>query len=139
MTKKPYSEQSALVRNAFSAGHELVLRVGSSLPDVCVACGGRAWGNVEKKEFEAIAWWLLPSPFDIIQLLFGTRYVFTFPFCPNCSPENFQLKPVRLDSRLAVFTGASKQLLDLLPPMPPDVSAEKKNSWLQRHFRWLYS
>ena len=138
MTAKTYSEQSASVRNAYCAGHDLVLRVACSLPDVCVACGSPAWGNVEKKEFEPMGWWLLPTPFDIIRLLLSTRYVFAFPFCPNCGPEHFQLKPVRLDSHLAVFTGASKRLLDSLPPMPDDVAAEKNCSWFERHFRWLY-
>ena len=82
-----------------------------------------------------MGWWLLPTPFDFIRLLFGTRYVFAFPFCPNCAPEHFQLKPVRIDSQIAVFTGAPKRLLDSLPPMPPDIQAEKELSWLQRKFR----
>jgi len=137
VTAKIYSGQSASVQNAYRAGHELVLRLGCSLPDVCVGCGSPAWGNVEKKEFEPMGWELLPTPFDIIRLLLGTSYVFAFPFCPNCAPEHFQLKPVRLDSHMAVFTGASKRLLDSLPPMPPDIEAEKNCTWLQRKLRWL--
>jgi hypothetical protein len=136
VTEKAYNKQSATVRNAYRAGHELVLQFGGSLPDVCVACGSPAWGNVEKKEFPTTPlWWLLPTPFDIIGLIFGTRYVFDFPFCSNCSPELFQLKPTRLDSHLAVFVGASGRLLELLPSLPPDVAAEKNSTWLQRKFR----
>ena len=137
MSVKTYSEQSGSVRNAYCAGHELVLRFGCSLPDVCVGCGSRACGNVEKKEFEPRGWWLLPTPLDFMRLLFGTRYVFAFPFCPNCAPEHFQLEPVRLDSQLAVFTGAPKRLLESLPPMPPDIQAEKELSWFQRKFHWV--
>lgn len=36
----------------------------------------------------------LPTPLDIVGQLFGTRYVFGFPFCSNCAPEDFHLKPV---------------------------------------------
>lgn len=139
MSAKTYSEQSGSVRNAYCAGHELVLQFGCSLPDVCVACGGPARSNVEKKEFEPTGWWLLPSPVDFIRLWFGTSYVFQFPFCSNCEPKNFPLKPVRLDSRLAVFTGAPNRLLDSLPPIPPDIQAEKDLSWLQRKFSWLHN
>jgi hypothetical protein len=140
VTEKAYSEQSATVRNAYCAGHELVLQLACSLPDVCVACGSPAWGNVEKKEFPATPLgWLLPAPFDIIGLIFGTRYVFDFPFCSNCAPELFQLKPTRLDSHLAVFVGASGRFLELLPPLPPDVAAEMNSTSLQRKFRWLHS
>lgn len=135
MSTRTYSEQCASVRNAYRAGHELVLRLGCSLPDVCVGCGSPACGGVEKKEFEPMGWWRLPTPFDFIRLLFGTHYVFAFPFCPNCAPEHFQLEPVRLDSQLAVFTGAPKRLLDSLPPMPPEIQAEKELSWLQRKLR----
>jgi hypothetical protein len=93
-------------------------------------------GQCRKKEFPTTPlWWLLPTPFDIIGLIFGTRYVFDFPFCSNYSPELFQLKPTRLDSHLAVFVGASGRLLELLPSLPPDVAAEKNSTWLQRKFR----
>jgi hypothetical protein len=96
---------------------KLSSRFGRSLPDVSVACGSPAWANVEKKEWEPARWWLLPSPFDITRLWFGTTYIFQFPFCSNCEPENFHLKPARLDRRLAVFIGARKRLLDVLPPV----------------------
>jgi len=45
----------------------------------------------KRKNLKPVGWWLLPTPFDIIRLLFGTRYDFAFPFCLNCAPENFQL------------------------------------------------
>jgi hypothetical protein len=130
-----YSEQSSYVQNAYRTGDELVLQAGCSLPDLCVACGSPAWGNVEKRKFEPPGWWLLPWPFDIIRLWSGRNYLFSFPFCPNCGPEHFSLKPGRLDSQLAVFTGAPKRLLDALPPMPPEVEEEKNTSWIQRKFR----
>jgi hypothetical protein len=31
-----------------------------------------------------------------------------------------------------VFRGASQSLLNLLPPMPPDVATERSRGWLQR-------
>lgn len=141
MSRKVYCAQASFARNAYRAGNELVLCFNCSLPDVCVGCGSPACGNVETKEFERIEFWILPSPFDIIWLLLrawlGTTYVFAFPFCPNCAPEHFQLRRVRLDRELAVFTGAPKRLLDSLPALPPDVEAEKNSSWLRRKFRWM--
>jgi hypothetical protein len=143
MLEISYSEQSASVRSAYREGACLVLQIGSSLPDVCVACGNPAWGNVIHKEFDdRNLWWALPTPIDVIyaiaQSIFGKRYVFDFPFCPNCSPGRFQLTPTRLDRRLAVFVGTSQSLLDLLPPLSPDVAAENSRIWIERQFRWLY-
>jgi len=137
-----YSEQSASVRNVFRDGAYLVLGIGSSLPDICVACGNPAFGNVIHKEFDdRDLWWALPTPIDVIyviaQSIFGKRYVFDFPFCPNCPLGRFRLAPTRLDRHLAVFVRASQSLLNLLPPMPPDVAAERSRDWLQRKFRWL--
>jgi hypothetical protein len=49
---------------------------------------------------------------------------------------------VRLDTHLAIFmehiNGFPSTFLDSLPPIPPDVAAEKNRTWLQRTFRWLY-
>jgi hypothetical protein len=137
-----YSEQSASVRNVFRDGAYLVLEIGSSLPDICVACGNPAFGNVIHKEFDdRDLWWALPTPIDVIyviaQSIFGKRYVFDFPFCPNCPPGRLRLAPTRLDRHLAVFVRASQSLLNLLPPMPPDVAVERSRDWLQRKFRWL--
>jgi hypothetical protein len=47
------------------------------------------------------------------------------------------IRPIRLDEDLAVFRGASQSLLNLLPPMPPDVAAERSRGWLQRKFKCL--
>jgi hypothetical protein len=139
-----FSEQSGAVRNAYRDGASLVLQMGSSLPDVCVVCGNTAWGNVVHKGFgNRDLWWVLPPWIDftyfILQSALGTCYTFDFPFCPNCSPPLVQkLSPIRLDEHLAVFRGASQLLLNLLPPMPPDVAAERSRGWLQRKLRWLW-
>lgn len=142
MVEISFSEQGASVRNAFRDGAYLVLEIGSSLPDVCVACGNPARGNLIHKEFDdRDLWWVLPTPLDflyvILQSLFGKRYAFDFPFCPNCPPGNFQLTPTRVDTRLAVFARTSQSVLASLPTMPPDVASERSRDWLQRKFRWL--
>jgi len=142
MLEISYSEQSTSVRNTYRDDAYLVLQTGSSLPDVCVVCGNPARGNVIHKGFDdRDLWWVLPTPIDVIyvilQSLFGKRYVFDFPLCPECPPGCFQLAPTRLDRRLAVFVRAPQSLLSLLPPMPPDVAVERRRDWLQRKFRWL--
>jgi hypothetical protein len=142
MVEISYSAQSASVRNAYRDGAYLVLGTGSSLPDVCVACGNAASGNVIHKGFDDRDLWIvLPTPIDVIyaisESIFGKRYVFDFPFCPDCPPDRFQLAPTRLDRRLAVFVRASQSFLNLLPPMPHDVAAERSRDWLQRKLRWL--
>jgi hypothetical protein len=135
VSTKTYGEQCGSVRKAYRAGHEIVLEPGCSLPDICVGCGSPAFGNIVKREFEPVGWWLLPTPFDFLRLWFGTHYVFAFPFCPVCALEQFQLKPVRLDSRLAVFSGGPQRLFDALPSMPAGTQKEKERSWLRRTFR----
>lgn len=84
---------------------------------------------------------MLPPLTDLIyfflQSVFGTRYTFDFPLCRNCARPLTRIRPIRLDEQLAVFRGASQSLLDLLPPMPPDVAAERSRGWLQRKFKWL--
>ena len=146
MMEMPFSEQSGAVRNAYRDHACLVLQIGASLPDVCVACGNPAGGNVVHKRFgPPDLWWvMLPPLTDFIYFIFqtalGTRYTFDFPFCRSCNPPLVQLtriRPIRLDEQLAVFRGASPSLLNLLPPMPPDVAAERNRGWLQRNFKWL--
>lgn len=144
MSEFLYNEQSGSTRNAYREGENLVLLLGSSLPDVCVACGNPARGNIMSKKFPQndLWFWLSPPPFDIIILalisIFSQPYVFVFPFCPNCPPDRFRLKPARLDEHLAIFVGTCQTLLDLLPPVPPDVAVEKNLTWFRRKFRWLY-
>ncbi len=91
-----FSEQSPSVRNAYRDGAYLVLQTGSSLPDVCVACGNPAWGNLIHKEFDdRDLWWMLPTPINVIyvtaQSIFGKRYVFDFPFVRTVRRTAFNL------------------------------------------------
>ncbi len=134
MMEIPFSEQSGAVRNAYRDRAFLVLQMGASLPDVCVVCGNPAAGNVVHKRFGP------DFIYFVLQSAFGTRYTFDFPFCRSCIPPFVQITPIRptrLDEDLAVFRGASQSLLNLLPPMPPDVAAERSRGWLQRKFKWL--
>jgi hypothetical protein len=143
MMEIPFSEQSAVVRNAYRDHAFLVLQMGASLPDVCVVCGNPAAGNVVQKRFGPLdLWWVLVLPLwtHVLQSALATRYTFDFPFCRSCIPPLVQLtpiRPIRLDEGLAVFRGASQSLLNLLPPMPADVAAERSRGWLQRKFKWL--
>jgi hypothetical protein len=141
MSEIPYTVKSAEVRNAYRDGEYLVLQRQCSLPDVCVSCGQPAWGNVIHKEFSLrLLWWLLPSLFDFIYLtvheILGKRYLFDFPFCPNCSPDRFRLRPVRLTDVLAFFEGACQPFMDLLPFSSPG-PGETRPYWFEKKFRWL--
>jgi hypothetical protein len=141
MSEILYTEQSGSTRNAYRENAKLVLLRGNSLPDVCVACGNPARGNVMRKKLPEVSlwFWLSPPGFDfILDLIFAKRYVFEFPFCPNCPPGRFRLTPARLDEHLAIFVGTCQTLLDLLPPLPPDVAVEKNLTWFRRRFRRLY-
>jgi hypothetical protein len=140
MAEIVYSAQSATVRNAYREGGDLLLLDGCSLPDICVACGNPALGNVERKEFSKVSLWFyaLPPFLDLVaELAFRNKFLFAFPFCPNCPPERLRLTPVRLDRKLVVLRGASQRVLDWLPPPPPEVAAERDQPWLHRKFRWL--
>jgi hypothetical protein len=135
-----YSAQSATVRNAYRDREDLLLLQDSSLPDICVACGNAACGNVQRTKLSQLSPWFfaLPLGLDLLALLILTdKFVFDLPFCPNCPPDRLRLKPVRLDWELVVLRGASERVLELLPAPPPDVAAERKRSWLQRKLRWL--
>jgi hypothetical protein len=140
MAEIVYSAQSATVRNAYREGANLLLLDGCSLPDICIACGNAAWGNVERKEFSKVSPWvyLLPPVLDFVaQLIFTNKFLFAFPFCPNCPPDRLRLTPLRLDRGLVVLRGASDGVLGRLPPPPPEVAAEWNRPWLHRKFRWL--
>jgi hypothetical protein len=145
MMEIPFSEQSGAVRNAYRDRAFLVLQMGASLPDLCVVCGNPAAGNVVDERFgPPDLWWVLPPLTDfiyfVLQSALGTRYTFDFPCCRSCIQPLVQftpIRPIRLDEDLAVFRGASQSMLNLLPPMPPDVVAERSRGWLQRKFKWL--
>jgi len=55
-----YSAQSATVKNAYREGANLLLLDGCSLPDICVACGNPASGNVERREFSKVSSMAVP-------------------------------------------------------------------------------
>ncbi len=140
-----YISKGTKVRNVYRDGHRLVVRRGAVFPDICIGCGRPAWGNVMHREFSGVGvWWLvLPPGFDLLaNSIFGKRYHFDFPFCASCPPDRLRLKEVRLDSHLAIFKAHiddfPSAFMDSLPPLPPDVAAEAKRTWLQRTFRWLY-
>jgi len=144
MMEIPFSEQSGAVRNAYCDRAFLVLQMGASLPDVCAVRQSGSGQRGPQKVRSPDLWWVLPPLTDfiyfVLQSAFGTRYTFDFPFCRSCIPPLVQLtpiRPIRLDEDLAVFRGASQSLLNLLPPMPPDVAAERSRGWLQRKFKWL--
>ena|SRR5579859_4674549 len=139
MSEIIYSAQSATVKNAYGEGADLLLLDGCSLPDICVACGNPASGNVERKEFSKVSPWFyaLPPGLDLVALILANKFLFAFPFCPNCPPDRLRLAPLRLDRHLVVLRGASEGVLGRLPPPSPEVAAERNRSWLQRKFRWL--
>ena len=106
-------------RNAYRDSTQLVLRQGAQLPDICIRCGNRAWGNVLHKDLPDHTIWIivLPPPVDIIvDPLLRRHYRFEFPFCPNCPPEQSCLSPRRLDGYLAVFGVVSRAFLDSAAP-----------------------
>jgi hypothetical protein len=83
MLEISYSEQSsASVRNTFRDDAYLVLQIGSSLPDICVACGNPAFGNVIHKEFDdRDLWWVLPTPLDVIYVISQSAELICQEFC----------------------------------------------------------
>ena len=140
MVEITFSAQSATVKNAYRDGSDLLLLDGCSLPDICVACGNAAYGNVERTEFSKRSPWtyVLPIFLDVIaHLILTKKFLFAFPFCPNCPPDRLRLTPVRLDRNLVVLRGASEGVLGRLPPPPPEVTAERESPWLHRRFRRL--
>jgi hypothetical protein len=137
----PYKLKIGPLENAYYDvdGHLVLLR-GASLPNVCVVCGSPAHNNTISKEFEQHGFlWHLPSILWTAYLIFGKRYLLTFPFCPNCGPDDFSLFPVRINETFAKFAGTSKTFLKSLPPLPPDLGAETNEGWFRRSFRWLWT
>jgi len=140
MPETPYAVKPAAVRSAYCDGAYLILQMHYSLPDVCVACGQPAWGNVTHREFKPrLLWFVLPPPLDyiylVLQEVLGKSRVFDFPFCPNCPPCRFGLKAIRLTNGLAIFEGACKAFLDVLP-RPVSRIAEPRPNWFER-IRWV--
>jgi hypothetical protein len=140
-----YTANGTIVRDVYRDDHRLVVRRWAVFPDICIGCGGPAWGNVLRREFRgfSIWWFVLPPGFDVVaDYLFGNHYQFDFPFCASCPPDRLQLVKVCLDSHLAVFrshiNGFPSTFLDSIPHAPPDVAAEVNRAWLQRTFPWLY-
>ncbi len=134
-----YTIAGPTVANAYRDGQQFVLQPRATLPDICVACGNSACGNVSHKKFPDSRYlWVWPTPLDLIAYflyLFVDKYFFDFPFCPNCPQNRFLLASVRIDDDLAVFTGASQRFLESLPLITPDVASEKNREWIERKFR----
>jgi hypothetical protein len=140
-----YTSKGTKLRNVYRDDDRLVVRREAVFPDICIGCGKPAWGNVMHKEFSGLSvWFVLPTGLGVVaNSIFGKRYHFDVPFCASCPPDRLQLREVRLDTRLAIFTARKNAFpstfLDSLPPVPPDIAAEAKRTRLQRTFRWLYS
>ncbi len=125
-------------RGAYRDSKELVVRPGAQLPDTCIACGKKAWGNLIHKDLpEVTVWLLLPSILGPMANA-AAKFRFAFPFCPNCPPEGPYFTAKRVDKHLAVIHVSCGAFLEAFPPMPPDVAAEKNLSWFRRRFRWFH-
>lgn len=133
-----YTSPGKSARNAYRGLGELVLRPGASLPEICVGCGDRSWGNVIRKEYSRPGPLMYLPPFGVdllFGLLFGNRFLFDFPFCSNCAPDAFGLKLIRLNGNFAVFGGAPGRFLELLPPLPEELIAEMSLNWIGRNLK----
>ena len=139
-----YTSSGTKVRDVYRDNHRLIVRRGAVFPDICIACGKPAWGNVTHREFSGFSvWFLLPNGLGLLaDSIFGKRYHFDFPFCPSCPPDRLQLRTVCLNTHLAIFmahiSAFPSTFMDRLPSIPPEVAEEVNRPWLQRTFRWLY-
>lgn len=134
-----YTLRIGPTENAYhdNLGKVVVFR-GASLPNVCVGCGGPAWGNTYHKDVEPLMGMGLPGPFLAIYFIIGKRYLLDFPFCPTCPPDNFQLSIERINEDFAIFSDTSTAFLKSLPPLPSDLEAQVSVRRIQRmleHFR----
>jgi hypothetical protein len=129
MRDVPYSIRIGTIERAFAdnLGKFVVLR-SATLPNVCVGCGGPAWGNLFHKEY-------VLGGRSLYFLIFGKCYLLDFPFCATCPPDNFKLRLVRINDEFAIFRGVSGKFLQSLPPIPPYLLAQTNLNWLQRTFR----
>ena len=134
-----YTIAGPTVENAYRDGQQFVLQPSATLPDICVACGNPAYGNVSHKKFPDSGYlWVWPTPLDLIAYflyLFVDKYFFDFPFCPNRTSGGILLTSVRIDDNLAVFKGASQGFLESLPLITPEVVSEKNRDWIERKVR----
>jgi hypothetical protein len=132
-----YTIVGPTVENACRDGQQFVLQPCATPPDICVACGNPAYGNVLHKKFPDNQYlWLWPTPLEIIAYFlypFVDKYLFDFAFCSNCTGS--LLASVRIDDDLAVFKGASQRFLESLPLITTEVASEKNRDWIDRKFR----
>jgi hypothetical protein len=117
----------------------LVLLPDSSLPDVCVVCGGPANGNVHREKFKPFSApsWHVPIFYDVVYGIIGKQYVVDFPVCATCEREGFEINLTQIDERVGVFSGASKTFLRLLPVVTPEVASQMEGTWPQRILRFV--
>jgi hypothetical protein len=117
----------------FSSG--LIMFREASLPDICVACGTPAHGNIYRAQFEP--YHKVFALYEIVYWAVGTRYIVDFPFCSICTSENFDIHTSRIDGNVGFFQGVSHTFLRLLPSIPQELAAELEGTWTQRAMRWL--
>jgi hypothetical protein len=137
-----YTSSGKSARNAYRGLGELVLRPGASLPEICVGCGDRSWGNVIRKEYSKPAPLMYLPPFGIdllFGLVFGKQFLFDFPFCSKCAPDGFGLKLIRLNGYFAVFGGGPRRFLELLLPVPEARITEMSLNWIGRNLRRFWN
>jgi hypothetical protein len=116
---------------------DLVMFREASLPDVCIVCGTRAWGNIHRAQFQPYRHPSLHIPiiYDIAYWIVGARYTVDFPFCSICTPESFDINTTRIDEKVGFFTGVSNTFMKLLPRIPLELAAELEGTWAQRALR----
>ena len=133
----PYTLTVGPIKHAYhdNLGKVVVFR-GASLPNVCVGCGGPAWGNTYHKDLEPLMGRGLPVLFLAIYFIIGKRYLLDFPFCSTCPPDMFQLSIERINEDFAILGGASRAFLKSLPPLPSNLAIQVNANWVQRTFQW---
>jgi hypothetical protein len=132
--------QSTKSRWVYRDGDEIVVLSGAQLPDICVKCGGSAWGNKTEerypKETDWIALYLLGLE-ALINAIRRRRFKVLVPFCPNCEPPDELLTPTHIAKTFVRLKGACKAFVVALPPLPDDLRARQNRSWLRRRLSWF--
>ena len=126
------------IENAYlGQSADLVMCREASLPDVCIACGTPAGGNIYRAEFEPYRYpsWHIPIFYDVAYWIAGSRYVVNFPFCSICKPEDFDIHARRINEKFGFFGGVSSTFLKLLPRIPLELAVELEGTWVQRALR----